>query len=79
MKVNGTFYYNDTLTVTPSNSFTLKDKNNINSLNASVTQTTTFKKDNLGSTSGSISLNKTKFASKFNGTFNFNIKFTLKN
>ena len=80
VKVNGTFYYNDTLTVTPSNSFTLKDKNNINSLQANVTQNvTTFTKNNLGTTSGSISLNKTKFAGKYDGTFNFNIKFTLKN
>ena len=80
VKVSGTFYYNDTLTVTPSSTFTLKDKNSINSLNASVTQTnTSFNKNNLGSTSGSISLNKTKFAGKYNGTFNFAIKFTLKN
>ena len=80
VKVSGIFYYNDTLTVTPSNSFTLKDKNNINSLQANITQnTTSFTKNNLGSTSGSISLNKTKFAGKFNGTFNFNIKFVMKN
>ena len=80
VKVNGTFYYNDTLTVTPSNSFTLKDKNNINTLQTNVTQTTTsFTKNNLGSTSGSISLNKTKFAGKYDGTFNFNIKFVMKN
>ena len=78
--ISGTFYYNDTLTVTPSSSFTLKDENNINSLQASVTQTTTsFTKDNLGTISGSISLNKTKFAGKYDGTFNFNIKFVMKN
>ena len=80
VKVSGTFYYNDTLTVTPSSSFALKDKNNINTLQANVTQNVnTFTKNNLGTTNGSISLNKTKFAGKFNGTFNFNIKFTLKN
>ena len=80
VKVSGTFYYNDTLTVTPSSSFALKDKNNINTLQANVTQNVnTFTKNNLGSTSGSISLNKTKFAGKYDGTFNFNIKFTLKN
>ena len=78
--VSGTFYYNDTLTVIPSSSFTLKDGSGISTLQANVTQNvTTFTKDNLGTTSGSISLNKTKFAGKFNGTFNFNIKFTLKN
>lgn len=78
--VSGTFYYNDTLTVTPSTSFVLKDKSGISSLEANVTQsTTTFTKDNLGSTSGSISLNKTKFAGKYDGTFNFNIKFVMKN
>ena len=80
IKVNGTFYYNDTLTVTPSSSFTLKDRSGVSTLQANVTQTTTsFTKDNLGTTSGSISLNKIKFAGKFNGTFNFNIKFTIKN
>ena len=80
VKVNGALYYNDTLTVTPSSSFTLKDRNNINSLQANVIQNvTTFTKDNLGTTSGSINLNKIKFAGKYNGTFNFNIKFTLKN
>ena len=79
VKVSGDFYYNDTLTVIPSTSFVLKDKNNINSLNANVTQTTTtFTKDNLGTTSGSISLNKTKFAGSYTGTFNFAIKFTMK-
>ena len=78
--VSGTFYYNDTLTVVPSSSFALKDKSSISTLQASVTQnTTTFTKDNLGTTNGSISLNKTKFAGIYNGTFNFNIKFTLKN
>ena len=78
--VSGTFYYNDTLTVTPSSSFALKDKSSISTLQANVTQNvTTFTKDNLGTTSGSISLNKTKFAGIYNGTFNFNIKFTLKN
>ena len=78
--VSGTFYYNDTLTVIPSSSFTLKDGSGISTLQANVTQNvTTFTKDNLGTTSGSISLNKTKFAGKYDGTFNFNIKFTLKN
>ena len=80
IKVNGTFYYNDTLTVTPSNSFTLKDSSGVSILQANVTQNVnTFTKDNLGTTSGSISLNKTKFAGKYNGTFNFNIKFVMKN
>ena len=80
VKVNGTFYYNDTLTVTPSSSFTLKDRSGVSTLQANVTQNVnTFTKDNLGTTSGSISLNKTKFAGKFNGTFNFNIKFVMKN
>ena len=80
VKVNGTFYYNDTLTVTPSSSFTLKDRSGVSTLQANVTQNVnTFTKNNLGSTSGSISLNKIKFAGKFNGTFNFNIKFVMKN
>ena len=78
VQVNGTFYYNDTLTVTPSSSFTLKDKSGISTLQANVTQNvTTFTKNNLGTTSGSISLNKTKFAGRYDGTFNFNIKFIL--
>ena len=29
VKVNGTFYYNDTLIVTPSSSFTLKDRSDM--------------------------------------------------
>ena len=80
VKVNGNLYLKDTLIVSPSSSFTLKDKNNISTLQANVTQTTTtFTKDNLGTTSGSIDLNKTKFAGTYNGTFNFNIKLNKSN
>lgn len=80
IKVNGTLYYNDTLTIIPSNSITLRDRSNISSLKGNITQTTTsFTKSNLSNTNGVISLNKTKFAGKYNGTFNFAIKLTLKN
>ena len=80
VKVNGTFYYNDTLTVIPSNSFKMIDKSGISNINASVTQdTTTFTKSNLASTKGTITLNKAKFAGSYKGTFNFAIKFTMKN
>ena len=80
IKVNGTFYYNDTLTVIPSNSFKMIDKSGISNINASVTQdTTTFTKSNLASTKGTITLNKAKFAGSYTGTFNFAIKFTMKN
>ena len=80
IKTSGNLYYNDTITITPSSSFILKDKNNISSLQGNITQTiTSFNKNNLGTTNGNITLNKTKFAGKYEGTFNFNIKFTLKN
>ena len=80
IKVDGTFYYNDTLTVVPSNSFKMIDKSGISNINASVSQdTTTFTKSNLASTKGTISLSKAKFAGSYTGTFNFAIKFTMKN
>ena len=80
IKTSGNLYYNDTITIVPSSSFILKDKNNISSLQGNITQTiTSFNKNNLGTTNGNITLNKTKFAGKYEGTFNFNIKFTLKN
>lgn len=79
IKVNGTFYYNDTLTIIPNTSFTLKDKNGVNTINANVTQNvTTFTKNNLGTISGNINLSKNKFAGSYTGTFNFAIKFTRK-
>lgn len=79
IKVNGTFYYNDTLTVIPSSSFKMIDKSGISNINASVTQdTTTFTKSNLASTKGTITLSKSKFAGSYTGTFNFAIKFTMK-
>lgn len=80
IKVDGTFYYNDTLTVIPSNSFKMIDKSGISNINASVSQdTTTFTKSNLASTKGTISLSKAEFAGSYTGTFNFAIKFTMKN
>ena len=80
IKVNGNLYLNDTITITPSSSFILKDKNNILKLQGNITQTiTSFNKNNLGTTSGNITLNKTKFAGKYNGTFNFNIKLNKSN
>lgn len=80
IKVNGTFYYNDTLTITPNNSFLMIDKNNILKLQANVTQnTTSFNKNNLGNVNGFINLNKNCLAGTYNGIFNFNIKFVMKN
>ena len=80
VKVNGNLYLNDNITITPSSSFTLKDKSSISSLQANVTQTTTsFTKNNLGTTNGNINLNKTKFAGTYNGNFNFNIKLNKSN
>lgn len=80
IKVNGTFYYNDTLTITPNNSFLMIDKNNILKLQANVTQnTTSFNKNNLGNVNGFINLNKNGLAGTYNGIFNFNIKFVMKN
>lgn len=56
------------------------DKSGISNINASVTQdTTTFTKSNLASTKGTIILSKSKFAGSYTGTFNFAIKFTMKN
>ncbi len=81
VSVNGTFYYNDTLTVKPNNSFTLTDRSNISSMQANVTQVKTdfIKEDLPSSINGSISVNRDYFAGLWKGYFNFEIKFTMGN
>lgn len=84
VKVKGTFFYNDTLMVTPTASFALRDKANIKTMQATVAQSkTSFKLvDGVNSgtsTKGTIKLDRSQFAGSWNGTFNFNIKFTMSN
>ncbi len=79
--VNGTFYYNDTLTVKPNKSFVLTDRSNISNMTGYVNQIKTgFTKEDLPfSADGNISVNRNYFAGKWNGYFNFEIKFVMKN
>ena len=84
VSVKGTFYYNDTLTVQPNASFTLTDRNELTSMEAKVKQdkTTFTKEDNVAvtcQTEGNIKVNKPFFAGKWNGSFNFDIKFLMQN
>ena len=84
VSVKGTFYYNDTLTVQPNASFTLTDRNKLTSMEAKVKQDkiTFIKEDNVSftcQTKGNIKVNKSFFAGKWNGSFNFDIKFVMQN
>ena len=81
VSVNGTFYYNDTLTVIPEKSLTLSDRSNISTMKANVSLTQThFSKEDISSVvNGIISTDKKLFAGKWNGSFNFDIKFVMQN
>ncbi len=81
VSVNGTFYYNDTLTVIPESSFTLTDRSKISSMQANVSQQKTgFTKEDLpSSVNGSIQVNRTYFSGSWQGNFNFDIKFVMQN
>ena len=82
--VNGAFYYNDTLTVKPANSFTMTDRSNISQMKANILQSKqNFMKSDITSsgakTTGSIQVDRTHFAGSWTGTFNFDIKFIMQN
>lgn len=82
--VNGTFYYNDTLTVIPESSLILTDRSKISSMQADVLQqkTTFMKEDGVASgttATGSISADRKLFAGSWSGNFNFNISFKMQN
>ena len=82
--VNGAFYYNDTLTVKPANSFTMTDRSNISQMKANILQSKqSFMKSDIassgGKTIGSIQVDRTNFAGLWTGTFNFDIKFVMQN
>ncbi len=82
--VNGTFYYNDILTVKPDANFILTDRSKISSMTGIVSQIKTgfTKEDNVSSgaiASGSISVNRRYFSGLWTGTFNFDIKFVMQN
>lgn len=82
--VNGAFYYNDTLTVKPANSFTMTDRSNISQMKANILQSKqSFMKSDIASsgckTIGSIQVDRTNFAGLWTGTFNFDIKFVMQN
>lgn len=82
--VNGTFYYNDTLTVEPESSLILTDRSSISTMQAKVNQIKTgfTKEDNVSkgcNTKGSIQTNKTLFPGSWSGAFNFDIKFKMQN
>ncbi len=84
VSVNGTFYYNDTLTVIPESSFILTDRNNISSMKADVSQTKIdfTKEDGVASgttANGNIQVNRRYFSGLWNGSFNFDIRFKMQN
>ena len=84
VSVNGTFYYNDILTVIPESSLTLTDRSNISSMQADVSQQKTefTRVDGVANgtnTNGSIQVKKTYFSGLWTGTFNFDIKFVMQN
>ncbi len=84
VSVNGTFYYNDTLTVIPESSFTLTDRSKISSMQANVSQNKTgfTKEDGVASgttANGSIQVNRIYFSGSWQGNFNFDIKFEMQN
>ena len=82
--VNGTFYYNDTLTVEPESNFTLTDRSKISTMQANVNQNKTgfTKEDDMSrgcNTKGSIQTDRVLFPGSWSGTFNFDIKFKMQN
>lgn len=82
--VNGTFYYNDILTVKSDANFVLTDRSKISSMTGIVSRIKTgfTKEDNVSSgaiASGSISVNRRYFSGLWIGTFNFDIKFVMQN
>lgn len=84
VSVNGTFYYNDTLTVTPESSLSFTDRSKISSMQADISQQKTeFTKidgvANGTTTNGSIQVNKIHFVGSWSGNFNFDIKFVMQN
>lgn len=84
VSVNGTFYYNDTLTVIPESSLILTDRSKISSMQADISQQKTvfMKEDDVASgttANGSIQVDKTNFAGSWKGNFNFDIKFKMQN
>lgn len=84
VSINGTFYYNDILTVIPESSLTLTDRSKISSMQADVSQQKTdfTKEDGVASgttTNGFIQINRTYFSGLWQGTFNFDIRFVMQN
>lgn len=84
VSVNGTFYYNDTLTVIPESSLILTDRSKISSMQANVSQQKVdfTKADGVanGTTAnGSIQAKRNYFSGLWRGTFNFDIKFVMQN
>lgn len=80
VETSGNLYLNDTVSVTPDASFTMQDSTKYQTMNVSVSQPAkSFKKNNLGTSKGTIQTSKEKFAGKWNGTFNFAIKLTKAN
>ena len=81
VSVDGTFYYNDTLTIKPDTSFILTDRSNISQMTASVLLSKNqFKKENVNSVvNGTVSTDKKQFAGIWNGRFHFDIKFVMSN
>ncbi len=82
--VSGVFYYNDTLTVKPTASFIMADRNSISTMQANVVQDKTgfTKEDGVanGTTAkGSVQADQTYFAGLWQGSFHFDIKFEMKN
>lgn len=84
VSVNGTFYYNDTLTVIPESSLTLTDRSKISSMQADVSQQKTdFTKEdgvaNGTTANGNIQVNRRFFSGIWKGSFNFDIRFKMQN
>lgn len=84
VSVNGIFYYNDILTVKPESNLTLYDRSKISSMEATVSQQKTgFTKED-GVANGAIAndniqVEREYFSGSWNGKFNFDIKFVMKN
>lgn len=84
VSVNGVFYYNDTLTVKPKSSFIMTDRSDISTMKVNVNQIKIgfIKEDDVSNgciANGSVQTDKANFAGLWNGTFNFDIKFVIKN
>lgn len=84
VSVNGIFYYNDILTVKPESNLTLYDRSKISSMEATVSQQKTgfTKEDGVANgaiANGNIQVEREYFSGSWNGKFNFDIKFVMKN